>query len=249
MIRNRLAELLSQRQLKISRVAHDLPNLSRNTITNTASNSGKMIQLETIDTLCRYLQVTPAEFFDYIPYNFEISIDDLIIDKDKFQETVYGFDIKGGGLTFTLYITVSGSRNQKYVYEYNGELADDFEYSDDATSVDLTHTDLNIHLNERVRGNYSFGAMWKNRITAGFRPIISNEIKHKIGNTIVKRAIKTRNDRAYNFGPIDEIDISSAKVNFNINIESNFYVDLEYSRKGNNFNISNSGGQDKTAPF
>ena len=42
MIRNRLAELLAERGLKISRVATEIPNLSRNTITSTSQNSGKM---------------------------------------------------------------------------------------------------------------------------------------------------------------------------------------------------------------
>ncbi|OUT06659.1 TAL effector protein PthXo1 [Lactiplantibacillus plantarum] len=64
MIRNRLAELLAERDLKISRVAAQLPNLSRNTITATASNTGKMIQLETVDTLCQFLHIEPTDFLN-----------------------------------------------------------------------------------------------------------------------------------------------------------------------------------------
>ena len=75
MIRNRLASLLADRGIKISRAAMELPNISRNTITNTASNNGKMIQLETIDTLCQYLNITPAEFFEYLPFDLEYHAD------------------------------------------------------------------------------------------------------------------------------------------------------------------------------
>ena len=75
MIRNKLASILADRGIKISRAAMELPNISRNTITNTASNNGKMIQLETIDTLCQYLNITPAEFFEYLPFDLEFHTD------------------------------------------------------------------------------------------------------------------------------------------------------------------------------
>lgn len=73
MIRNRLAVLLAERGLKITRVAKDT-GISRNTITTTAQNDSEMIRLETINTLCNYLGVTPSEFFDYEPIDFDFSI-------------------------------------------------------------------------------------------------------------------------------------------------------------------------------
>lgn len=69
MIRNRLSVLLAERTLKITKVAKET-GISRNTITSTAQNDGKMIQLETINALCHYLKITPGEFFSYIPYDF-----------------------------------------------------------------------------------------------------------------------------------------------------------------------------------
>lgn len=73
MIRNRLSVLLAERGLKITKVAKDT-GISRNTITSTAQNDGKMIQLETINTLCTYLGVNPGNFFEFIPYDVEFSI-------------------------------------------------------------------------------------------------------------------------------------------------------------------------------
>lgn len=73
MIRNKLAELLSERGLKITKVAKDT-GISRNTITSTAQNDSKMIQYETIDTLCRYLNITPSELFQYQPVKLEYTI-------------------------------------------------------------------------------------------------------------------------------------------------------------------------------
>lgn len=73
MLRNRLAELLSERGLKITKVAKDT-GISRNTITSTSQNDSKMIQYETIDTLCRYLNITPNELFQYQPIKFDYTI-------------------------------------------------------------------------------------------------------------------------------------------------------------------------------
>lgn len=81
MIRNRLAELLAERGLKITQVAKDIPGLSRNTITATAQNDGKMIQLETIDLLCNYLGITPSEFFEFAPYRITVKQEDGEPDK------------------------------------------------------------------------------------------------------------------------------------------------------------------------
>jgi len=67
-IRNNLAVLLAERSLKITRVARDT-GISRNTITSTAQNDGKMIQLETINKLCQYLDVNPEQFFEYLPFD------------------------------------------------------------------------------------------------------------------------------------------------------------------------------------
>ena len=64
-----------ERGLKASRLAHDIPNLSRNTINTTANNNGKMLQLETINSLCEYLEVTPKDFFEYLPFDVEVSVD------------------------------------------------------------------------------------------------------------------------------------------------------------------------------
>lgn len=76
MIRNRLSVLLAEKGLKITRVARDT-GISRNTITSTAQNDTEMIRLETINTLCKYLGVTPCEFFEYEPLDIKFSYEIL----------------------------------------------------------------------------------------------------------------------------------------------------------------------------
>lgn len=64
MIRNRLAEILFERDIKIVRIAKET-GISRNTITNTASNNSEMLQMNTINKICGYLEITPCDFWLY----------------------------------------------------------------------------------------------------------------------------------------------------------------------------------------
>lgn len=66
-IRNRLAVLLAQRMLKAKDVSI-ATGISRSTLSGLVNNKSKMIQFGTLDTLCQYLKITPAEFFAYDPH-------------------------------------------------------------------------------------------------------------------------------------------------------------------------------------
>lgn len=72
MIRNRLAEIMFERDIKVVRMAKEI-GISRNTITNTASNNSEMLQMNTINKICNFLQITPCDFFEYIPIDIEFS--------------------------------------------------------------------------------------------------------------------------------------------------------------------------------
>lgn len=69
MIRCNLANLLGERQLKMSTVIKET-GITRPTLTALFYNYGKGIQLETVNSLCHYLKVAPGDFFGYIPYDF-----------------------------------------------------------------------------------------------------------------------------------------------------------------------------------
>lgn len=73
MIKNRLSTLLAERGLKITKVSNET-GISRNTITSISQNDSEMIRLETINTLCTYLGVTPCEFFDFVPIEVEFTV-------------------------------------------------------------------------------------------------------------------------------------------------------------------------------
>lgn len=64
MVKNRLAVLMAERGLKVSKVS-ELTGISRNALTSLKYNRTKMIRLDTINTLCKLFGITPGEFFVY----------------------------------------------------------------------------------------------------------------------------------------------------------------------------------------
>lgn len=112
MLINNLATILTERQLKITKVANDT-HISRTTLTSLFQNDSKMIQLETINTLCQYLKITPGDFFEYVPYDFDFSIyisDELKYDPNEEPET---HEVEA-------YLNVKGV-NESKSFTYKGE--------------------------------------------------------------------------------------------------------------------------------
>lgn len=64
MLQNRLRILMAERGLKITQVAEET-KISRNTITGIFYNKTKMIKLNVLNALLKYLKVTPNEFFNF----------------------------------------------------------------------------------------------------------------------------------------------------------------------------------------
>lgn len=116
MIMNRLSLLLAERQLKITRVSNDT-KISRTTLTSLMKNESRMIQLETINTLCLYLDVTPGDLLEFIPHNFSYHIEIL-------EGLVY--PPEEGPLTYQVeaFLNIEDSDSDKWYFEYNGHLVD-----------------------------------------------------------------------------------------------------------------------------
>lgn len=65
MIKCHLSRLMGERKLKISDVARDT-GLHRNTITLLYQETATRIDLEAIDTLCKYFGIPVGELFEYV---------------------------------------------------------------------------------------------------------------------------------------------------------------------------------------
>ena len=106
MIKNNFNELMAQKKLKITRVSNDT-GISRPTLTTLTRDGGKGIQYDTLNTLCNYFNITPGEFFDYIPYEFTIRIiDSENEENDVFNNDILSFNIKN----YELFINVLNTK-------------------------------------------------------------------------------------------------------------------------------------------
>lgn len=64
MIRCHLGRLLGERKLKISDVARDT-GINRGTLTRLYQETAERIDLDAVNLLCRYLNVTVADLLEY----------------------------------------------------------------------------------------------------------------------------------------------------------------------------------------
>ncbi|MCM3270314.1 helix-turn-helix domain-containing protein [Paenibacillus elgii] len=64
MVINKLSEIMGRKRLKISDVV-DGTGLARNTVTELYHGRAKRIDLETLDKLCLYLNVSVGEIFEH----------------------------------------------------------------------------------------------------------------------------------------------------------------------------------------
>ena len=65
MIKCHLSRLMGERKLKISDVARDT-GLNRNTVTLLYQETANRVDLEALDALCKYFDVTVGDVFEFI---------------------------------------------------------------------------------------------------------------------------------------------------------------------------------------
>lgn len=71
MFRCNLAVILAEQNLKAIKVSADT-GISRTTLTSLSNNNAQGIQFDTINTLCKYLDIGIEKLFSFIPVDFEI---------------------------------------------------------------------------------------------------------------------------------------------------------------------------------
>ncbi|WP_143461519.1 helix-turn-helix domain-containing protein [Levilactobacillus enshiensis] len=113
MIRSNLAVLLTEKQIKISKMANDT-GISRTTLTALSQNTNKMIQMGTINTICTYLESSPSELFEFLPFDF-----DYYYELGDYDENIWN---ENHMYTYTspLYINISENGTRVSTVELNG---------------------------------------------------------------------------------------------------------------------------------
>lgn len=142
MIRNRLSILLAERSIKITRVAKDT-GISRSTLNNISKNDTDMIRLDTINTLCKYLNVTPCEFFDYEPLDIDFSID-VVSMPFKIENNNDRRVLRCESLEADLFMDIDWGRKKESV-DLSCELMSDIIFKDNLSASESVE-EIEIHL-------------------------------------------------------------------------------------------------------
>ena len=223
MIRNRLKELMVERGLKASRIANDIDNLSRNTINSAVNNKGKMLQLETINSLCQYLSVSPKDFFEYLPFDVDVSISsdtDLSIIGNPEIAPAEGFFEP---FYLNMYLTKKQSTQSAGSIRNTFELSIildkrlNFKINSDNFNHDYHPSEFaefkvvlgNPPFEEKEKQSEEFKKFWNNELTPGFRKDIQDAIKSKL--------IEYFNSQVNDNELEAWVDFSNATSLFNIN--------------------------------
>lgn len=208
MIRNNLLTLLSERELKATRVASDT-GIARSTLSSLTNNDSKMIQLETVNTLCRYLNVTPNDFFEYLPfdYDFKCFINKFSLfdtDTSGFISDLYSDEFNADG-----YIYKIGKNNKQTFglsisYHLDKEHPEGFEINALGGSVEI---DFDVQLQTNENNESDFNSFWNNELTVGFKTEIKKRIMNDVYTSWKEQLYNISKENSYsnyeaNFKPI-----------------------------------------------
>ncbi|ODJ74565.1 helix-turn-helix domain-containing protein [Brochothrix thermosphacta] len=153
MIANNLATLLTERRIKITRLAKET-GISRSTLTSIAQNDTKMIQLEVVNQICMFLEIDPDDFFIFIPIDIKISYEMSNLHARLYEGTLqfeveffFDFITKKGTDTFESTALVSNN---------------DIKITDEGTSISLfLDIDDNFDLFSEYRRKIPASIWWK----------------------------------------------------------------------------------------
>ncbi|MEK5289912.1 helix-turn-helix transcriptional regulator [Streptococcus sp. FSL R7-0212] len=184
MLINRLSVLLAERSLSGSRFAVDT-GIAQSTISKITSNKSKQVDYSTINTICNNLRITPEDFFEYSPIDFEVScLKDEESDKIFLYFKVLKYDIKICTLEF------SGDASY-YVNMDKPEFLEDLtieKIKDNYTSVEKVLVEFYLVNNDQEKCDEFYG------LSAPFQNIVLNEINNVLGLYIKTNLTETFKD-------------------------------------------------------
>lgn len=192
MIHNNLSVLMAKRNVKASRVSAET-GISRSTLNSISNNSSKMIQMETINTLCSYLKVEPNDFFSFSPIDFSFNFQFPLTKPVKFGSDGFGGEhwwVKLLPTEGDLFITATKNFQKlallELTFSYKGV---SFEGVDDRYDFPL-RLDVNILDNEEK----TFQKFWDDNNLTDYYTILSNQIR----DAFIK-SLASQKDVAYTF--------------------------------------------------
>lgn len=139
MIRNRLNELMKIKKVRVKDLNEQL-GISRATLVKIRENTASQMRYDTINKLCKYLNVTLNDFFEYTPMDISICSSTPTYEVEKIKEA----NKKPNDFTTlefvdsTLIISVD-SVQYYYLVDDCKYMPDDLFYISFVSAYDLTH--------------------------------------------------------------------------------------------------------------
>ena len=205
MLKSNLSVLMAERGLKIVDL-YNATGISKNTLMSLSENTSKGVQFETVDKLCNYLGVTPADFFVYAPYIVDIKFEKDAKEKDEFNLIV---------------ILQSGDRIKIFTFE--GALYDkkfrQYMKDDDITTLanysKNEDCDYFIYLSDEINGgreNFAY---------------VFDKFPQQIKREIIENIFKELSDNVFG-GKIDNGVLVALEFEFLHNDKLNFSKVFQY---------------------
>ena len=90
MILCNLLSLLAEKRINISKASRDT-GISRTTLTSLCTNTCQGVQLDTVNTLCKYLDVGIEQLFLLSKYDFQIRLNVPLLEYQNFPQNSQGY--------------------------------------------------------------------------------------------------------------------------------------------------------------
>lgn len=223
MIRNRLSDLLGERQIKISNLSV-MTGIARSTLTPIYFNNSEMIKIDTINKICMALNIKVDEFFESV--NFDI---DFISDDDAI-ENIFNFINSDDNGVYDFNIDISSicqiqEKNTKHVIEIKFKTTKDSKLDDSLIFIGEdnkgkpiwaeAHSDLYYEMEFTNIEEQNIYLDYKNQLSIGMRLVLKNKIQDFIRN-ILFDVFKEYDDNQFLNQPKQDIKKLIKKVPINL---------------------------------
>lgn len=119
MIKSNLKVKLAENNIRISKIANDT-GISRTTLTALSEGHTKGIQFDTLNKICRYLKIEPADLFVYSPIDITPTIQSLkLLNVDTYIYSDNNHYVGSAKILTTLFLNIE-TENRKFSVECSG---------------------------------------------------------------------------------------------------------------------------------
>lgn len=151
MIRFKLGEILASKRITATEI-HEKTGIAKSTISAIVNNNSEMVRLSTVDEICKFLEITPSDFFEYLPLSLGIKFERIEHEKIEDSTIYWG----------QLLLNVSRKMDDFLFYYYLG-------LDTESKNILVCYVDLSIHEKERLKSTIG-----------GFTEDIKNYIANEI---------------------------------------------------------------------